>query len=87
MTNSSSALERVYNECFDEETTMLRRRRENDKSLSLDTLESTLRALYKIDGDNWEGRSAVAEQRLNAQIDAYEKFIHEWKKDCGGRET
>lgn len=81
MIDSVSALDRLYNESFEGELRMLRRRREQDTSLTIETLESTLKALYTIDGNNWEGRSSVQEQTLNAQIDAYEKFIHDWKKE------
>jgi hypothetical protein len=81
MIDSVSALDRLYNESFEGELRMLQRRREQDKSLTIETLESTLQALYNIDGNNWEGRSSVQEQTLNAQIDAYEKFIHDWKKE------
>ena len=60
---------------------MLARRRETDKDLTLETLEMTLNVLYEIDGNNWEGRSSVVQRALDAQIDAYEKFINDWKKE------
>lgn len=79
MTDAAAALNSQYKECYDGELRMLERRRAQDPSLTLQTLESTLKALYTVDGNNWEGRSSVQEQALNAQIDAYEKFIADWK--------
>lgn len=70
-----------YTQYFDDELRFLERRREQDPSFSPDVLEGTLKALYQIDGDNWEGRSSVAQCALDAQIDAVEKFLHEWKKE------
>ena len=81
MTDASIFLERQYDECFEGELRMLARRREQDKDLTIETLEMTLKVLYEIDGNNWEGRSAVVQRALDAQIDAYEKFINDWKKE------
>ena len=81
MTDALTSLERQYDECFEGELRMLARRREQDKDLTIETLEMTLNVLYEIDGNNWEGRSAVVQRALDAQIDAYEKFINDWKKE------
>jgi len=66
MTDALTSLERQYDECFEGELRMLARRREQDKDLTIETLEMTLNVLYEIDGNNWEGRSAVVQRALDA---------------------
>jgi hypothetical protein len=85
MIDSVSAVERKYNDSFDEEIRMLERRREHDSSLTIKVLEDTLRALYNIDGNNWEGRGAMQDQVISAQIAAYETFITNWKKELSDK--
>lgn len=80
MVGSREHIENHYAQCFDEEMRFLERRRQQDTSFTPEVLEGTLKALYQIDGDNWEGRSSVAQEQLNAQIDASERFLHEWEQ-------
>lgn len=81
MLGSREHIESHYEECFEDELRFLSRRRKQDASFTPEVLEGTLKALYQIDGDNWEGRSSVAQEQLDAQIDAAEKFLHEWRAE------
>lgn len=81
MIGSREHIDKHYTECFEGELRFLVRRRESDPSFTREVLEGTLQALYQIDGDNWEGRSSVAQEQLDAQIDATEKFLHEWQTE------
>lgn len=87
MKGSTETLERKYSECFDDEVRLLTRRREMDTSFTPEVLEGTLKALYQIDGDNWEGRSSIAQMQLDAQIDACEKFLHDWRTNKNNAEA
>lgn len=81
MTDAEASLERRYKEAFEEEFRMLERRRERDPSLTIEYLEGTLKSLYTIEGNDWEGRGPLLDQVIAAQIAAYETFIENWKKE------
>ncbi|MCI1208133.1 MAG: hypothetical protein LKF96_01630 [Treponema sp.] len=81
MIDAVSALERKYTETFDEEMRMLERRRAHDTNLTIDELENTLRSLYIVEGNDIEGRGAIQDQVIAAEIAAYEAFITTWKKE------
>lgn len=81
MTDVEIALERRYQEAFEEELRMLERRRERDSNLTIEYLEGTLQSLYTIEGNDWEGRGPMLDQVIAAQIAAYEIFIENWKKE------
>ena len=81
MSETTDAIEQKYNEVFEAEMTVLKRRREHDPSCSIADISGILRNLYISDGNNWEGRSELVQASISATIDAYEHFIHEWKKE------
>ena len=81
MINAVAALERRYNETYEEELRMLERRRNHDKNLTVEELENTLSSLYIIDGNDIEGRGSMQDQVIAAEIAAYETFITNWKKE------
>lgn len=81
MTDAEKNLERKYKETFDEEMRMLERRRAHDATLTVEQLEQTLQALYVLEGNDWEGRGALLDQMIAAQIAAHEIFIANWKKE------
>lgn len=68
----------VYEDVFDEEMRGLSRRRMYDKSLSIADLQGILDALYIYQDNNICGRGPMGDMTLNAQIAAYESYIHEW---------
>lgn len=81
MTDAEASLERRYQETFEEEYRMLERRRARDPNLTIEYLEGTLKSLYTIEGNDWEGRGPLLDQVIAAQIAAYETFIENWKKE------
>ncbi|MBQ9238108.1 MAG: hypothetical protein IJ191_02145 [Treponema sp.] len=81
MSDSETLLEQKYQEAFDEEFTLLERRRAADAALTVADLEGTLKTLYVVQGNNWDGRSALLDTAISAQIAAYEVFIDRWKKE------
>ncbi|MBP3709056.1 MAG: hypothetical protein J6I73_01395 [Treponema sp.] len=81
MISSKTNLENTYTECYEDELRLLERRRKIDKNLTLETLESTLQCLYAADGNNWDGRGALQQAAIDAQIAAYETFINNWKNE------
>lgn len=80
MSDSQKTLEEHYRECFEGELRALKRRMEVDKDFTVDVVRGTLETLYNVDGNNWDGRSAVFQIEIDAQIDAFEKFLHDWKE-------
>lgn len=81
MAESTQWEDETYSRVFEEEVRGLERRRLNDPRLTIDTLRQMLRDLYIRDGNNWEGRGAVADIVSAATIAAYEYFIAEWQKE------
>lgn len=81
MISSETNLENTYTESFEDELRLLERRRKIDKTLTIETLESTLQCLYAADGNNWDGRGALQQIMMDAQIAAYETFINNWKNE------
>lgn len=81
MTEAESMLEQKYKDTFEEEYRMLERRRKHDPSLTVEYLEGTLKSLYIFEGNDWEGRGAVLDEVIRAQIAALEIFISNWKKE------
>lgn len=76
-----------YNEIYDEELRGLERRRARDPALTVDMLQETLKALYNIEDNNWEGRGPLQDQVISAEIAAYETFIHNWKKEASDKSS
>lgn len=70
-----------FNEVFDDEIRVLKRRRASSSDCTIEDLEGTLEALYILEGNNMAGRSRVQEIALSAYIAAYEKFIEDWKNE------
>ncbi len=70
-----------YAEVLADETRFLERRRQNDPSCTLASLEGVLKNLYIHEGNNWDGRGAIQSVTMSATIAAYEQFIHNWKKE------
>ncbi|OJF76045.1 MAG: hypothetical protein BKP49_09535 [Treponema sp. CETP13] len=68
-----------YNRIYNEELRGLERRRENDKSLTIEELQGILDSLYIIDGNDQDGRGPLGDTTISAQIAAYEHFIGEWE--------
>lgn len=81
MTEAEAILERKYKDTFEEEIRGLERRRAYDPNLTIEYLEGTLKSLYVFEGNDWEGRGAVLDEVIRAQIAAYETFIENWKKE------
>ena len=71
----------AYRQAFDDELVGLERRRLNDPTCTLENIRGLLNALYVTEGNNWEGRGAVRDLTLSAEIAAYEHFITEWDKE------
>ncbi|MBQ9494993.1 MAG: hypothetical protein IJR50_05060 [Treponema sp.] len=79
MISSKDNLENTYKTCYEDELRLLERRQKRDKNLTLEILENTLQCLYAADGNNWDGRGALQQTAMDAQIAAYETFITNWK--------
>jgi hypothetical protein len=47
---------------------------------TIEDIESLLKSLYKLDGDDWLGRGEVQDIVMSATLAAYEHFIAEWKR-------
>ena len=77
MSDSQNTLDEHYRECYEGELRALKRRKEIDADFSANVVRGTLETLYNVDGNNWDGRSAVFQIELDAQIDALETFLHE----------
>ena len=69
----------TYRYAFEQEMRGLERRRAYDPNLSVEELKYMLESLYISQGNNYEGRGAVADLTLAATIAAYERFIDEWE--------
>jgi len=81
MGDTTDNIDAKYRQTYEEELTGLSRRRERDPSCTVRDLEGTLRNLYIMDGNNWEGRSALLQASISATIAAHETFIANWKKE------
>ena len=73
-----------YEEIFQQELRGLERRRESDRSCTVEDLEGVLQHLYIMDGADWYGRGDVQDITMAATIAAYEHFIAEWKAEGKG---
>jgi len=81
MGDTTDGIDHKYRHVFEEELTGLQRRRAHDPSCTVSDIEGTLKNLYIMDGNNWEGRSEMIQAALSATIAAHELFINEWKKE------
>jgi len=81
MSDIEASIEGKYRQVYEEELIGLRRRRERDPELTVTNIEGTLKNLYIMDGNNWEGRSEILQAAVSATIAAHEYFISEWKKE------
>lgn len=70
-----------YQEILDQELLGLKRRRENDPSCTIESLEGILTHLYIMDGADWGGRGEVQDITVAATIAAYERVIAELKAE------
>jgi len=78
MNESIDWIDVEYNKVYQEELRGLTRRREHDKTLTIEELQGILDSLYIIDGNDQDGRGALGDTTVSAQIAAYEHFIHQW---------
>ncbi|MBR7064449.1 MAG: hypothetical protein IKI31_04820 [Treponema sp.] len=81
MISSKINLENTYTNALEDELRFLERRRSLDQNLTVEDLETTLEWLHVQDGDNFDGRGALQQTAMDAQIAAYEIFINDWKKE------
>jgi len=81
MGDTTDGIDLKYRHVFEEELTGLQRRRAHDPSCTVADIEGTLKNLYIMDGNNWDGRSEMLQAALSATIAAHELFIAEWKKE------
>jgi hypothetical protein len=71
----------LYNEVFQSRMEFLRKRRENDSSFDMKTMDEILADEYKKQELAWAGKSPIQEITEAATIAAYEHFKAEWKED------
>lgn len=83
MSGTTEHIDIKYRRTLEEETIGLERRRARDPSCTIADLQGILDALYVMEGNNWDGRGEMEQASLAATIAAYERFIGEWKKECG----
>lgn len=81
MSESTEWMDEKYRKVYEEELRGLERRRANDAECTIDSVQGTLKHLYKWDGNDWGGRGPVQDVVMAATIAAYEFFISEWKKE------
>lgn len=75
-----------YNRVYDEEIRGLKRRRQNDKTVTLEELQGILDSLYIIDGNDQDGRGPLGDTTITAQIAAYEHIIQEWTEEINSQQ-
>lgn len=78
--------EEKYDQVFEETLHILQTRRLLDKEFTLEELEKLLGYQYVRQEHDWEGRGIAFETTQQATIDAYERMIHEWKKELNSLE-
>lgn len=81
MTDAEALLEQKYQEAFEDEYRMIGKRRERDPSLTVEYFERYLRSLYELQDHDLDGRGALVDQVIAAQIAAHEAYIANWKKE------
>lgn len=70
-----------YEQVFDDTLLNLQRRKELDSSFTLEELEKLLGYQYVRQEHDWEGRGIAFEITQQATVDAYERMIHDWRKE------
>ena len=70
-----------HEEVFEQELKGLQRRREMDALCTVKDIESVLRQLYIMDGQNWDGLGEPQDISIAATIAAHEHFIAQWKAE------
>ena len=83
MAGSVDWREKRYDELLEDCLRGIRRRREQDPSLSVEDLEGILAGFYIMDGADWGGRGEVQDLSLQTTIAAYERAIAEWRAEKG----
>jgi len=73
----------AYDDTYDKTLVSLERRRADDPAFSLLDAEGVLKHLYVQDGNDWGGRGELQDIVMQATVDAYERFIAEWKTAAG----
>lgn len=73
--------EKSYNDTLDSVLALLSHRREIDPSFTVEDAKRTLQHFYIQQGNDWLGRGELQDGVLDAQIAAYEIFIHGWENE------
>jgi hypothetical protein len=71
-------LEQVFNDAYDDVYEHFSARKREDPAFDKTALQGFLDSQYHNQGNNWEGRSEIKEQMLNATIAAAETILAEW---------
>ncbi|PKL24666.1 MAG: hypothetical protein CVV47_09540 [Spirochaetae bacterium HGW-Spirochaetae-3] len=75
--------ETAYDDNYEKTLVSLERRRADDTAFSIADAEGVLKHLYAQDGNDWVGRGELQDIVMQATIDAYERFVGDWKKAAG----
>ncbi len=81
--SSTAWKDTAYDDTYGKTLVSLERRRSDDPAFSLPDAEGVLKHLYVQDGNDWVGRGELQDIVMQATIDAYERFVEEWKRAAG----
>ncbi|WP_425446344.1 hypothetical protein [Dethiothermospora halolimnae] len=76
-----------YDEIFEKIYNDLKHQKENDEDFKIDDLKSLLNNFYKIEGNDWTGRSKINDITDRAKIAAAQNILAEWKEELGDYES